>query len=393
MNRFPPPPSKYSSAARSIVNNVGVGVGAVFLLGFPIRRALPAPVVTIHPQSHTASAGASVVFATAADGMEIAYQWRKNGVAIAGATDPILVLNNVQPGDAGTYDVLVTNADASIESRPATLAIAGGGGTSHLANVSVRANLDANRTLIVGFAVSGGHKPLLVRAVGPGLQPYLPAGVNFAADPRLELYDAASVAVNANDNWSSDGSAKQQALADAMAIVGAFPLPGNSLDAALISETEGPNTVHARVTAPGLGLVEAYDTGSDSVGRLVNVSARYAVGSGDGALIAGFVVEGAVSTTLLIRGIGPELATFGVADALANPRIEVFNAAQQKVAENDDWTPALALAFTQVGAFPLMPGSADAASLVTLAPGSYTAVLSGAGGTTGEGLVEVYEMP
>jgi hypothetical protein len=110
---------------------------------------------------------------------------------------------------------------------------------------------------------------------------------------------------------------------------------------------------------------------------------------------------------LLVRGIGPGLAAYGVGGVLANPTLAVYGAAGTLAAMNDDWgTPQpvttgqttasaadLAAAAASVGAFPLAPGSADSALIVILAPGVYSAVVSGANGATGAALVEVYELP
>jgi hypothetical protein len=103
----------------------------------------------------------------------------------------------------------------------------------------------------------------------------------------------------------------------------------------------------------------------------------------------------------LIRGAGPSLATFGVPSVLADPVLRVFSAGTL-LAENDNWgvpagiAPASAAevagAAAGAQAFAFSPGSADSAVLVTLAPGAYTAVVEGAHGTTGSGLVEAYEV-
>jgi hypothetical protein len=79
---------------------------------------------------------------------------------------------------------------------------------------------------------------------------------------------------------------------------------------------------------------------------------------------------------------------------LANPRLELYSGAN-RILENDDWggTAVLTTAFSAVAAFALPADSRDAAILVTLAPGSYTAQVSGVGSTTGVALVEVYEVP
>ena len=71
-------------------------------------------------------------------------------------------------------------------------------------------------------------------------------------------------------------------------------------------------------------LVEVYDAGGGTAQRLVNVSARNFVGTGDNLMIAGFVVDGPVAKTLLIRAVGPTLAGFGVGGTLADPKLEIF---------------------------------------------------------------------
>jgi len=256
---------------------------------------------------------------------------------------------------------------------------------SRLVNASVRANLIAGRRLIPGFVMSGGAKPVLVRAIGPGLSPFFPDGTALAADPRLELYGGAAILINANDNWGGGAT-----LRDAFTALGAFPFAADSADAALLHAIEGPHTAHALSVATGIGLIEVYDAGPSAATdpRLINFSSRYEVGGGAGALILGFVIEGTGAKTVLIRGVGPALAQFGVNGALADPRLEIYNGAQEKFAESDNWTLSLASLATQVGAFALPAGSKDASVLLTLQPGLYTAVLTG----TGEGLVEVYEV-
>jgi hypothetical protein len=137
-------------------------------------------------------------------------------------------------------------------------------------------------------------------------------------------------------------------------------------------------------------------------GFLINVATRAFVGAGDQVLIGGFIVGGAEPKSLLIRAAGPALASFGVGDALADPVLRVV-ASNGVAAENDNWSSPIgpgraaaageiAGAASAVRAFPFSAGSADAAVLVTLAPGAYSAVVEGARGTTGSGLVEAYEV-
>ncbi len=339
-----------------------------------------APKITVQPISVTVAAGGSAALTVAASGRPApAFQWRKDGALIGGATGETLLLSGVTAAQAGRYTATATNPLGSETSAAADVAVAAG--ASRLANLSVRANLAAAQRLIVGFATNS-PKSVLLRGIGPTLGAF---GVGDAlADPKLELFQDATK-VSENDNWEA-------ALAPTFAAVGAFGLTAGSRDAALQTTVGGSRT--AQITGPGAGvvLVEVYDAGSGTAQRLVNVSARNFVGTGDAIMIAGFVVDGPVAKTLLIRAVGPTLAGFGVGGALADPKLEIFRNGAKAV-ENDDWSPALAATAQAVGAFALLPNSRDAALLVTLPPGAYSAQVSGIAGGTGEALVEVYEVP
>ncbi len=130
--------------------------------------------------------------------------------------------------------------------------------------------------------------------------------------------------------------------------------------------------------------------------RLANVSTLTRVGTGADLLTAGFVITGTAPKQVVIRAVGPRLGTapFNVPGVLADPELIVFgpNSSTTIAARNDNWLGADATAFAAVGAFPLTAGSRDAAVVTTLAPGSYTAQVSGVGNTTGTALIEVYEV-
>jgi uncharacterized delta-60 repeat protein len=138
-------------------------------------------------------------------------------------------------------------------------------------------------------------------------------------------------------------------------------------------------------------------------GLVGNVSTRLPVGTGDNALIEGFIVQGPAGSTkkIIVRAIGPSLTPFGIPDALANPTLEIHDASANNatVATNDDWRN------TQVGGLITSDQSAEIASsrvppsndlesaiIANLAPGSYTAVVRGAGDTTGTGVVDAYDL-
>jgi hypothetical protein len=228
----------------------------------------------------------------------------------------------------------------------------------------------------------------LLRGIGPALTGF---GVSGALpDPFLQLFSPLT-AIASNEDWGGNA-----AVAAAAASVGAFALPAGSRDAAML-QTLSAGTYTARVGGGnGMALVELYDAGAVWTPRLINVSTRTQIGAGAEILIAGFAIGGVGEKTLLIRAVGPTLASFQVGGTLADPRIDVYRSgAAASIAANDNWggTTALRSAFERVGAFALPVDSRDAALLVTLPIGSYTAQVSGVGGGTGVVLVELYEMP
>ena len=150
---------------------------------------------------------------------------------------------------------------------------------------------------------------------------------------------------------------------------------------------------NARVARENTARVAAgssFQFGAVGDNWISNLSTRGYVGTGDQVLIAGLVVSGTAPKQVVVRGIGPSLGKFGIQQPLANPKIQVY-AGGTVIAENDDWhADAHAADVQAVGLAPSDP--AESALLLTLAPGAYTVVLSGAGGLTGVALVEAYEM-
>jgi hypothetical protein len=169
-----------------------------------------------------------------------------------------------------------------------------------------------------------------------------------------------------------------------------------SQDAALdVTLAPGAYTalVRGKNDGTGIALVEIYDADSRSTGnKLLNISSRTLVGSGDSVQIAGFVVGGSTAQTVVIRAAGPALAQVaGLGGTLADPSFELHDQASGVVvATADDWDASLASHFASVGAFPWSVGSKDAALVITLDPGAYTVVVRGKNGESGLALVEVY---
>jgi hypothetical protein len=350
-----------------------------------------APALTTQPVGQSVSVGATVTLTVTVSGSPApALQWRRNGAnlndgaTIRGATTPSLVLSNVQPDQAGDYTVMVSNSAGTAISNAAAVTVNTVDPSARLTNLSVRTALAASQTLIVGVVVNDGSREILVRAAGPALAAF---GLSTVmADPRLELYNGPNRLLSYNDLAGN--------LVPKFASVGAFGFPTGSKDAAFVESINAAYSIQAKGTGPGVVLVEAYDTGEATAARLVNVSARNRVGTGDDILIAGFALSGSGAKRLLIRAVGPTLgaAPFNVPGVLSNPKLEIYNSDGVKVTENDDWDPQLSTTFLGVGAFLLNSGSRDAALVTTLPAGSYTVQVKGADGGTGEALIEIYEV-
>ena len=216
-------------------------------------------------------------------------------------------------------------------------------------------------------------------------------------DPQLRVYTPGSVEVASNDDWPGS-----QELMDAFVQTGAGALDPASKDAALLQNLTG-NVYTAHVSGAngttGVALAEAYDADfSDKTKRLTALSVRNQVGVDDAILIAGFVIAGDAPKQVIVRGVGPGIST--VNGYLRDPQLQVWklNTVTGKwtlSGENDDWDHTLATAalFKAASMGELGNDSKDAALVLTLEPGIYTAQVSGVGRTTGVGLAEIYEMP
>ena len=357
-----------------------------------VPTVVTAPQIQTQPKSTAVNAGQAATFSVAATGTPApAYQWQKNGTNISGATNSTLVISSVQPADAGTYTVVVTNNGGLVASSSATLAV----NFSRLINVSTRGLVQAGSPLTPGFVMRGsGAKQLIIRAVGPTLSVFGVGGV--LSDAKLDVIPlGGSNVLISNDGWGGSAS-----LSNAFSSVGAFALPSASKDSAVQAGlVAGAYTVRVSpggVATSGVALAEIYDADPIiSPVRLVNVSTLGFVGTGANALSPGFVIRGNLAKQLLIRAVGPGLTQFGVGGILADPQLQVIPAGQAAaIASNDNWggSATLKSAFTQAGAFIIADTSKDAAVLVSLAPGGYTVVVSGVGNTTGNALVEIYDL-
>ncbi|MFN2508389.1 MAG: matrixin family metalloprotease [Chthoniobacterales bacterium] len=255
---------------------------------------------------------------------------------------------------------------------------------SHLANISTRMKVGVNEEVLIGgFIVKGSQpKKMILRASGPSLAAGGVAGA--LSNPTLELYDGTGRMIDSNDDWQS-GTQVPEIIATGVA-------PSNPLEAALVA-TLSPGNYTAIVRGSngteGVALVEGYELDATST-RLANLSTRGRIGTGDEVLIGGLIVRGAAEKKVLVRAVGPSLAG-ALTGALADPVLEMYNSSGTQIATNDNWGTSAQrdeiIASTVPPSHPL-----ESALVASLAPGSYTAIVRGANGTTGVGLIEVYDL-
>ncbi len=348
--------------------------------------------------SQTVVAGAALALNVTATGgvvsgvfQPVTYQWTKNGAPIAGATSPSYTVASASGSDAGVYSLTITSPAGTLVSGNIGVSVAAPN-PGRLINLSARSVVGTGENIMIaGFVVSGtGTKSIVVRGIGPTLGTFGVPG--FLANPQLEVDNAAPQKLFSNTVWGG-GSA----LTNAFAQVGAFSLPANSNDSALLDSFGAGNytALLSGTSGTGVALAEIYDADvGATTTRLKNLSVRAQVGTGGAVLIAGFVISGNVPKTVLIRGIGPALNGFGIAGALQQPILSLYTSNSALIQTDYAWggEPTLAAAMSSVGAFSLSPTGEDTAMLVTLPPGGYTAQVSGVNSTTGVGLIEVYEV-
>jgi hypothetical protein len=249
-----------------------------------------------------------------------------------------------------------------------------------LANVSTRMRTEpGERSLIGGFIIDGAEpKRVIVRAIGTSL-----AISGRLADPRLTLLNSSGDVVAENDNWNSHRGD----------VIGSGVPPKEERESAIVAKLEpGAYTVVVGGVGEtsGTAVVELYDIGGDTASRLANISSRGRVGTGEDVMIGGFILAGQESRKVVVRAVGPSLLKNGVADALLDPMLSLHDANGAVIAENDEWRQSQEAEISECGL--ALSDDREAAIVRSLAAGAYTAVVRGKGGTTGVGLVEVYDL-
>lgn len=256
-----------------------------------------------------------------------------------------------------------------------------------LSSISTRGVVGTNdNVMIAGFKIGGAPgstKRVLIRGIGPSLTQF---GVtDVVQDPILELHPASGVVVT-NDNWATAANANE---------IPPSLVPGDARESAILATLpSGGHTAILRGAGGtvGNGLVQVYDLTTNTAIPITSLSTRGSVGTDDKVMIAGLIIDGSPGTTkkVLLRGIGPSLTQYGVPDVLANPLLTLHKADGSTIA-NDDWAQWPNQAEIPDDLKPQFPS--ESVIVVTLPPGPSTVVLSGAGQSTGNALVEIYTLP
>jgi hypothetical protein len=237
---------------------------------------------------------------------------------------------------------------------------------------------------IGGFIITGSApKHVLLRAIGPSVTSI----TGVLADPVLQLNRPGLPAIT-NDNWQDDP-------VQAAAIIATGIAPTNNLEAA-IDATLLPGAYTAIMSGKnntsGIALIELYDLSQAVPAKLGNISTRALVGTGNDLVIAGFILGGQSGVDhIIVRGIGPSLTALGVANALADPTLELRDSNGAVLVSNNDWQDDAveAAQLTAAGLAPSNPSESGVS--IALPPGAYTALLAGQNNGIGVGLVEVYD--
>jgi YVTN family beta-propeller protein len=379
--------------------------GAIAAYWFVVAPQIPgSPAFTTQPASVAVNSGQSVAFFAASSGSPTpSYQWFLNGNplsdgnGVSGANTATLFLRG-EAAIAGMYSCTATNSAGSIVSNSAALTFQNQSPPSRLIDISARAFVGKGaNVLIAGYVIEGGTQlPVLLRSSGPALSSLNLGGV--LPDPELQLYSGNTV-IDSNAGW--DGNPQIAATAN---MVGAFAWQSPASKDSALLEHQSPGAFTAITSGlsgdTGIALAEVYDatpsgTWNASLSKLSDISARAFVGSGSNVLIGGFVIGGPTAKTVLVRASGPALGALGLDGTLPDPEVQLYSGANV-IASNVGWggEDSISAAASLVGAFTWNDGSSnDSAILVTLAPGAYTAVLSGASGDSGVALIEIYDVP
>jgi lysophospholipase L1-like esterase len=295
-----------------------------------------------------------------------------------GNPDQYVFWDDKHPTTAGHFRLAKTAFDSITNPPPSP---------SKAVNISTRMFVDTGeRVSVAGFIVTGDiAKKVLIRGLGPSLTAN---GVpNTLANPTLTLFDSSGNVLMTNDDWKSSP--------DATEIMNSGLAPTNDNESVIIASLP-PGQFTAQLagkdSGTGNGVVEVYDLAASNSAALANLSTRGFVGTGDNVMIGGVIIGNGDNPVMVFRALGPSLASFGIANPLLDPTLELYDNNGTLVGSNDEWrNPQL----QAVQAVNLAPTNDHESAIVSafLSPGNYTAVVRGKNNTTGVALVEAYRVP
>ena len=311
------------------------------------------------------------------------------GTLASGATFSGIFVNNVGAGYSTLDGYGFINAQAAITQPvtpdPTPVPTATPTPAAVAQNLSTRLLVQrADEQGIAGFIITGASpKRIIVRALGPSLAQ---SGVtNPLADPVVQLHGSEGQPIVANDNWRDTQEAEIKATG--------IP-PTEDAEAAIVL-TLAPGSYTAVVggkdETSGVGLIEVYDLDDAGASRLGNISTRGSVQTGTNVAIGGFILgRNSGNANIILRGIGPSLAKFGISNPLPDPTLQLRDGNGGLISTNNDWQDDAEQA-AQISGSGVAPEDArESAIAAGLPPGHYTVVLAGRNNGTGIGLVEVF---
>jgi len=258
-----------------------------------------------------------------------------------------------------------------------------GAGAGRLLNIATRLRVGAGENVLIGgFIITGTDpKKVIIRGIGPSLAQFFNGTLD---DPTLQLFQG-NTPLASNNDWR-----------ESEAEVTATGIPPSHDKESAIVRTLAPGSYTAILGgnggSTGIGVVEVYDLDQNANSKLANIASRGFVDIGDNVMIGGLIVGPAdgASAKVVVRAMGPSLESFGIAGALQDPTLDLVNSNGVVLRANNNWQDSQQAEIEATG---LQPGDIRESTLIEmLAPGNYTAIVRGAGNTTGVGLVEVYNL-
>jgi hypothetical protein len=243
-----------------------------------------------------------------------------------------------------------------------------------------------DNAMIAGFIVTGNsNKAIVLRGRGPSLAAF---GISDPlVDPMLELHAANGSLITSNDDWKD--SQRSQ-------IEGTIYQPSEDRESvilATLAPTAYTTILTGKSNTAGVGIVEVFDNNQAVDSQLGQISTRGLVAGGNDVMIAGFILGGGQGPThIAIRGIGPSLGQFGIANPLSDPTLELHDGNGATLIANDNWNddPVSAGQLTAHGL--ALSNPKESGIFTLLPPGQFTAILAGKNGGTGIGIVEAYNL-